>query len=394
MKKFLLLFLFTSIVCSSQQKKYIISWEGKQTLSAGNYTLEVPSFNKEYFSYEFEEGLQFVDQWNVSNLINESSITINNVSYSNISKSDLGNLDINKLPTELKFSLKNSNSRDKQYAFLKVSPIIKNTDGSFKKITSFQITYNETANTNRIAATNKSFGSLAVSNSVLSTGKWFKFYVEEAGVFQLSKNFIRQLGVDVDNVDPRTIKIYGNGGQMIPYSNAVAQPFDIIENAIKFVGEADGVFNNEDYILFYAQGPKEFNAESNTHINCYTDKTYYYINVGTGNGKRIQPFIQPSGAVDLEIDTFEDYQFHEVDENNLASLGRRWFGDRFDIQNQKTFQFDVPDLITTTPVRLKVYFASTSTTQSSLKIDVNGTAVSTLLISGVSGTNLANETTR
>src|SRR5690606_10938262 len=283
--------------------------------------------------------------------INESSIAITNVSYSNISKSELGDLDINKLPNELKFSLKNSKSRDKQYAFFKLSPIIKNADGSFKKITSFQISYNEIINTNRIAATNKSFGSLAVSNSVLSTGRWFKFYVDATGVFRLTKNFIRQLGVDVDNVDPRTIKIFGNGGQMLPYSNAIDQPFDVIENAIKFVGEADGVFNNEDYILFYAQGPKEFNSESNTNINCYTDKTYYYIHVGTGYGKRIQPFMQPRGTVDMIIDTFEDYQFHEIDQYNLASLGRRWFGDRFDIQNQKTFQFDVPNLVASTPVK-------------------------------------------
>src|SRR5690606_30165668 len=150
-----------------------------------------------------------------------------------------------------------------------------------------QITYNGTPNTNRTAVTSKTFGSSAISNSVLSTGRWFKFYVEETGVFRLSKNFIRQIGVNVDNVDPRTIKIYGNGGQMIPYSNSVSQPFDVMENAIKFVGEADGVFNNEDYVLFYAQGPKEFNAESNTNINCYTDKTYYYLTIGSGYGKRI-----------------------------------------------------------------------------------------------------------
>src|SRR5690606_13286669 len=124
-------------------------------------------------------------------------------------------------------------------------PLIKSDDGTFKKVISFQITYNEMSNANRTAITSKVLGSLAVSNSVLSTGRWFKFYVEETGVFKLSKNFIRQLGIDVDHVDPRTIKIYGNGGQMIPYSNSIAQPFDVMENAIKFIGEADGVFNNE-----------------------------------------------------------------------------------------------------------------------------------------------------
>jgi Peptidase family C25 len=390
-RKFLLLFLFISIACFSQQKNYTVNWEGNKTQSAGNYTLDVPFFNTENFSYDFEEGLQFVDQWEITTPINESSVVLSNVAYSNITRNDLGDLDINKLPNDLKFSLKNSISRNKQYAYFKFSPIIKDADGSFKKVTSFQITYNQSANTARTSVTGKTSGTLAISNSVLSTGKWYKFYVENTGVFQLSKNFIKQLGVDVDNVDPRTIKIYGNGGQMIPYSNAIPQPFDVTENAIKFIGEEDGVFNNQDYLLFYAQGPKEFNSESNTNINCYTDKTYYYLNVSSGSGKRIQPFVQPSGTVNLVIDTFEDYQFHEVDEYNIASLGRRWFGDRFDIQNQKAFQFDFPDLVTTLPARLKVYFASNSTTQSSLKIDVNSNTVSTLLINGVTGTNLANE---
>ncbi len=42
---------------------------------------------------------------------------------------------------------------------------------------------------------------------------------------------------------------------MIPYSNSVFYPFDLQENAIKFIGEEDGIFNEQDYILFYAEGP-------------------------------------------------------------------------------------------------------------------------------------------
>ena len=88
---------------------------------------------------------------------------------------------------------------------------------------------------------------------------------------------------------------------MIPYANSISYPIDIQENAIKFVGEDDGVFNSEDYILFYAVGPKGYQLESNTNINCYTDKTYYFINVSPGAGKRIQPFSQPGGNIDLTI---------------------------------------------------------------------------------------------
>ena len=65
------------------------------------------------------------------------------------------------------------------------------------------------------------------------------------------------IGVNVNNVDPRNIKLFGNSGEMIPYANAVDYPYDVVENAIRVVGENDGVFNNEDYILFYARGCRE-----------------------------------------------------------------------------------------------------------------------------------------
>ncbi|GAA3616818.1 type IX secretion system sortase PorU [Flavivirga amylovorans] len=391
-KILILLFISCSITLFAQQKKYTITWGASKVISGGSYTIEVPSFNNENFIYGFEEGLEFVDQWKTSQLINESSVVINNVVYASISKSNLKDLDIDKIPNKLEFSLKNSKAREKQYAVFKLSPIIKDSRGGYKKVVSFQLSYKNGAISNRAFTFSKGIKtSKVISNSVLSSGEWYRFYVDETGVYRLSKSFLQRLGVDVNNVDPRNIKLFGHGGQMIPYSNAVAYPFDIPENAIKFVGEEDGVFNDEDYILFYAQGPKEYNAESNTNINCYTDKTYYYINVGSGSGKRIQQFIQPTGAVDLVIDTFEDYKFHEIDEYNIAFLGRRWFGDKFDLDNNKTFEFDFPDLVTSEPINLRVYAATASTTSSTIDVTVNGTAVSTLNISGVSKFLLARE---
>ncbi|HMR16706.1 MAG TPA: peptidase C25, partial [Mariniflexile sp.] len=344
-EKLLLILCVVGSVVFAQERTFTIDWRPAQKISTDTYTIEIPSFNAENFSFNFDEGLLFVSQWALSNSINEASITVNNVNYASIPKSELKDLDVSTIPKKLTFSLKNAIARDKQYAVFQLSPII-NDQGNFKKVTSFQISYNTSSVANKTSVLNKFAKAAAVSNSVLNTGEWYRFYVDTTGVFKLSKSFLQRLGVRVNEVDPRTIKLYGNGGRMIPYSNAVAYPFDVQENAIKFVGESDGVFNNDDYILFYAEGPKGFNNESNTNINCYTDKTYYYINVSSGFGKRIQPFVQPSGPINLAINTFEDYKFHETDLYNIASLGRRWFGERFDIDNNKTFNFDFPDLVT------------------------------------------------
>ncbi|MEP1487606.1 MAG: type IX secretion system sortase PorU [Algibacter sp.] len=389
-QKILLLLLLISSVASSQQKNFDITWETSQTMSTGSYTIKIPSFNKENFVYNNEDGLQFVAQWQSIRKVNESSIGLSNVKYSNITKAELFGLNLKSIPTELKYSLKNSNARDKQFAIFQLSPIVKDENGTYKKVVSFQLNYNEsTMNTQRSVISKTFKSSKVISNSVLNSGDWYKFYVDTTGVFKITRSFIEQLGVNVNSVDPRSIKVYGNGGRMIPYSNAVAQPFDVTENAIKFVGEEDGVFNNEDYILFYAQGPKSYDVESNTNINCYTDKTYYYINVGSGNGKRIQPMLQPTGSIDLVIDTFEDYVFHEEDIHNLGTLGRRWFGEHFDIENEKTFSFDFPDLVTTEPLNLKVYVAAVSSIASSMQVKVNGNITSTMSIGISNGSNVA-----
>lgn len=390
-KKILLLLCFCCVILQAQQQTFQINWESSKKISGDTYSFEVPSFNEDNFSFSFDDGLQFVAEWATTSAINEQSVSVSNVVYASMLLSELKSLDVSKIPSTLIYSLKNSKARDKQFAVFQLSPIIKDANGTFKKVTSFQINYNQGGFTAKSTSVNKLSSTTAVSNSVLNTGEWYRFYVDTTGVFKLSKNFLQRLGVKVNSVDPRTIKLYGNGGRMIPYSNAVSYPYDIEENAIKFVGEADGVFNNDDYILFYAEGPKMYNAESNTHINCYTDKTYYYINVSSGNGKRIQAFSQPSGNVDMAITTYEDYKFHEVDDYNIAFLGRRWFGNRFDVTTNKTFNFDFPDLVTSIPIRLKVYVAAASSTSTTMQLLVNGSSVSNMSISGASSPSLASE---
>src|SRR5690606_12978067 len=226
--------------------------------------------------------------------------------------------------------------------------------------------------------------------SVLSSGSWYKFYVEKSGVYRLSRSFLSQLGINT-NVDPRTIKIFGNGGAMLPFENTSNYPLDLTENAVKFVGEQDGVFNSDDYILFYAEGPKGNIDDTaiNTNINPYTDKSYYFVNVSNGNGKRIQSMPQPEAPADFVVNTFQDYQFHELDEFNLVRVGRRWFGNRFNIENEQQFTFDFPNIITTEPVRVKVFAASTSENATSMTVNVNGNLVDTFTFNPIDSPTLA-----
>ncbi|MCK7591847.1 type IX secretion system sortase PorU [Subsaxibacter sp. CAU 1640] len=380
-------FIFLAVCPSllfSQQKSFDISWNGTKIFQTNISSFEVPAFDDEHLSFNTDYGLLYFTEWDSNVIINESSVELSDVSYSVISRSDLKGLPLNTIPGSPKLTITNAKARDKRSIHLQITPIIKD-NGVFKKITSFTVKYNTFS-----AKTSDPQQRAGIVNSVLSTGQWYRFYVDKSGVFKISKDFLNDLGVNT-NVDPRTIKVFGNGGAMLPFLNSSSYPNDLTENAIKFVGEEDGIFNNEDYILFYGEGPKGnvSNLNINTNLNPYTDKSYYYITVGPGYGKRIQPMAQPTGNPDVIFDTFHDYQFHEIDEYNIAKIGRRWFGDRFGIENQKEFLFNFPNLVTTEPVSLKVYVGATAEVQTSMEIKLNGNVVSNLTLNAFADTTLA-----
>ena len=368
-----------SMVTFAQQKQFNIEWNGVTTLENEFGKIEVPAFDSKHFNYDDEKGLTFFAQWDSRvSRVDQSSVVLSNITYQTISKSDLRNLNPALIPSTPRYQLRSINARNKPSYYFELSPIIIE-NGVYKKITAFSLSYNTLAGNAQNRAKNQ------ITNSVLSSGDWYRFYIEESGVFQLTKGFLNSLGVNTNGVDPRQIKIYGNGGRMLPLLNSENYPFDVVENAIKFVGEEDGSFDNGDYILFYGEGPTTYSEESATNINLYTDRTYYYVNVSPGNGKRILPMPTINEAADIQINTFQDYQFYEVDEHNLAKLGRRWFGDEFDIENQRTYEFQFPNLVTSEPVNLDVAAGSvTETPGSTMSITVNGNFLSSLLFTPIS----------
>lgn len=373
MKKYLLFPLFIiSSFAFSQQKQFNINWEDAIILETETSRIEIPSFEKKHFSFLRDKGIKFYAQWEASSYINENSIELSQIVYQTISTSELKGLPLSTIPETPKAILRNAIDRDNIQAYLEISPII-NDRGVYKKITAFTVNYQYGGSQNRTAQNNQE-----ITNSVLNTGSWHKFYVDKSGVFRLSKSFLNAIGVNT-NVDPRTIKVYGNGGAMLPLPNNEFYPLDLTENAIRFIGEEDGVFNDDDYILFYAEGPREYNEDSDTNINLFTDKSYYFINTEGTFGKRITSLNQPTDEVTIEVNTFQDYQFSEVDENNLAKIGRRWFGERFDIENEKSYNFSFPNLIPTEPAKIRVLGAALSESSSTnMQVVLNGTLVGTL----------------
>ena len=94
---------------------------------------------------------------------------------------------------------------------------------------------------------------LSANNSVLSSGAWYKMAVSSTGMYKLTYSDLSAMGLDVNILDPRNIHVYHNGGGILPKLNSGYYPDDLAEIPIYVYGEEDGVFNQNDYVVFYAR---------------------------------------------------------------------------------------------------------------------------------------------
>ena len=372
------LLFHTLFLLGQEQGNTTIQWIEKRDFPFGAFSYNIPQFSSESFNFDsYKKVVTYNLRIDLSNLVNENALQITNLVYEPIQEKELGDLSISEIPSTLKYTFNSSIARDKYYGLLIISPIIKEGN-SYKKLKSFSYSINATASRNSLLVNN----TAPISNSVLSTGNWFRFYIQKSGVYKISKSFLQSIGLST-TVDPRKIKIYGSGGKMVPISNATSYPMDLTENAIQFIGEEDGVFDNQDYIIFYAEGVDNWSDENKSNLNLYSDKSYYYVTTQGETGKRILDMTQPSGNATTTITTFDDYQFHELDNFNIVKLGRIWFGEQFGFEDSQEFDFNFPNIASSSPIQVSIHAAAVSTIATNLKIESNNQLVGNLSFAGI-----------
>ncbi|MGD8777773.1 MAG: type IX secretion system sortase PorU [Ignavibacteria bacterium] len=178
-------------------------------------------------------------------------------------------------------------------------------------------------------------------SSVLATGTWYRFKAPTEGIYKITRDDLSSLGIDADNVDPRTIKIYNNGGYILPEDPEIEVPDNLVENAIYIAGEGDGSFDNSDYILFYGRGTDfyEYDSDEDEVVRMkhyYTKDNYYWITSGGDEGKRMETKNSSSSSTGYVQDYTEAFTFHEQDLLQLSEVlsGRRYFGESFNSNNK------------------------------------------------------------
>lgn len=189
-----------------------------------------------------------------------------------------------------------------------------------------------------------------VANSVMKFGDWYRIEIKDNGsgnsdgVYKITKGFLESAGINLSGVDPRTIKMYGNGGDMLAENFNDPRPGDLNQIAIYIEGENDGSFDANDYILFYGKSANNWKLNVSTgtytHVtDIYSVSNFYWVQLGTsGNGNRM-PQIPSENVPNPYVPTsFKEKLFYEPEINNLISEGNVWLSERK--SNGQTFEWN------------------------------------------------------
>jgi len=105
--------------------------------------------------------------------------------------------------------------------------------------------------------------------------------------------------------NPAEVRIFGNGGEMLPLMNSSPRYDDLLENPI-YMNKVPTDFNQGDYILFYGKGPVtwSYNPLSGLfehQLNLYSTAAYYFVTTGTGEGLAINAASPVIGTPGIEV---------------------------------------------------------------------------------------------
>ncbi|MFA7273438.1 MAG: type IX secretion system sortase PorU [Crocinitomicaceae bacterium] len=272
------------------------------------------------------------------------------------------------------------NGGGKQYAVIDFFPYL-SENGTLKRIGSVNGVLTVQKKTGKPIQA-KSF----VTNSVLKegSGSWYKISVTSDGIYKLDKPFLEACGIDVANLNPAHLNIFGNGDGMLPELNSVPRTDDLAKNAIQIIGDADGVFDDTDYVLFYGWGPHRWlangTAEFQLNTNVYSDYSYYYINVNENDIPLRMSYEGSTAATPTHTITEMSARLHtEKDLTNLVKGGQRWYGDLFDVNLSYNYGYSIPNVVSSSPATFKIAIAgnSGSSAANSIKATIAGTTLFT-----------------
>lgn len=247
--------------------------------------------------------------------------------------------------TEARSSISHTENRN-HYLLI---PFRLTADGSIEELLDYELTWQISPD----PAAKGVSGSAFANTSVLASGQWYKIGVTQTGLHKIDKTLLTKMGLDVAQINTANIRIYGNGGKMLPERNGDFRYDDLMENAISVVTNSLGVFDDKSYIVFYATGPDEWKRNKSVSPlkfsatkNLYSDTSFYFLTTDLGPGKRVSSNSADGLSPNVSSNTYDYYGFHEENLFNFVKSGRNLYGEAMDLNPQLIFNWGEGDFVT------------------------------------------------
>lgn len=338
---------FFILYVSGFSQKINLEWNGTTEMDYGKEKLVYPFFSN--YGFQVDANTIYANL----NVSTDYQIKIEQIQWQEIQAKDIHDLKINSISSDSKYNVYYffDEKEKKQAASIKIEAV-KSEKNKIYKLVSFNI-----VSTSQKIVANRGSNKFGTTENPLKSGTFYKIKVDKSGIFKITRQFLQQNGINVASINPKNFRVYGNGGIALPEFNGDKRYDALQENAIQVFGEDDGVWNDNDYAIFYAQGPNGYNIYNrnngagikrtetrndtpNNFVNIYDDYSYYFINFDIGPGKRVQTV--DSNIPSNLITRYDDYQFINEEKFNLVKLGRIWTGDIIPGSKELTFTTKSP----------------------------------------------------
>lgn len=315
-----------------------------------------------------------------------SGVTLINAVYGPLTEAESGAFGTPVGDTAVVPVFRKETSAMQDYAAVSIFPFRKNPVSGFtEKLLRFrlQISYR----TDRLKS-----GTMLkrawTDHSVLATGRWCKVKIVGSGIYTLSYEKLKSMGFN----DPDHVKVYGNGGAMLPVANSDPRDDDLQEIPVWKETGSGGQFGPGNFILFYARGIVNWSYNSASRFyfhseNKFSDAAYYFLTEDLGSPSVIQYAPQTSTPSGLDISTFDDYAEHELDQVNLIHSGAEWYGENFNLTTHYSFSFDFADFSTTDSVYIYSRLVARYSSSTSYSLQLNSQYLGQLTLPGVPTTS-------
>ncbi|MCI0329391.1 MAG: type IX secretion system sortase PorU [candidate division Zixibacteria bacterium] len=192
----------------------------------------------------------------------------------------------------------------------------------------------------------------AFSSPFSQSPDWVKVTFTDNGIYKIDRAMLSAAGVPVSTIDPRSIRMFCQGGRALPAFNNVPRPA-WRELALEVTGEQDGIFDGGDEIHFYGWGVEGWDYDAlggnfSFAKNNYTTTQVFWLNWGDTLGLRagsqnVAPVVGPPIVSSFPARfRLEQDRFLAGDNSTEINDYYNWYGGR---GNSQTYFFTLPDLV-------------------------------------------------